>query len=165
MKKFLLSAAVVATIFTACKKDDKATTNNFIKIGSETITLAAATDNMGSTFSKGIVFYSIDPYDILTYTGKITTAALSIDTLAEGTYTFKSSFADDYAVSKNFSGFSILANFSYSSNGSQTGGTSYAFPDTGTVVIKKSGSNYSFTYDVKYDSVAVTGQYTGALEK
>jgi hypothetical protein len=165
MKKFLLSAAVVATLFTACKKDDKATTNNYIKIGSETIKLAAATDGMNNSV-KGVVFYSIDPYDILTYSGKITTAALSIDTLAEGTYTFRSSFSDDYQVSKNFSGFVILANFSYSSTtGNQTGGTSYAYPDTGTVIIKRSGTNYNFTYDLKYDTVVVTGQYTGALEK
>lgn len=165
MKKFLLSAAVVATIFTACKKDDdKVAANNYLKIGNETITLAAAIDGMGATFSKGVIFYSIDPYDILTYSGKFTMATLSIDTLGEGTYTYKSTFADDYQVSKNFSGFSIQANIT-ATGGSPTGGTTYAFPDTGTVIIKKSGSNYNFTYDLKYDTVAVTGQFTGALEK
>lgn len=166
MKKFLLSAAVVATIFTACKKDDdKVSANNYIKIGNETITLASALDGMGSTFSKSVTFYSIDPYDILTYSGKMTSAILSIDTLGEGTYTYKSSFSSTYDASKNFGGFSILANFSVA-NGSQSGGVAYTYPDTGTVIIKKSGTNYNFTYDLKYnDTLVVTGQFTGALEK
>lgn len=164
MKKII--SFIAAVIFlAACEKDvPKPADRNYLTIGHETIVLRPTADILSNAATASISFYGIDQYDLRTNTGKQTTMLLNIDTLAAGTYTYRSLFADDYVKGKYFTGCNIVANVNYSlSVDTVWGGAVYTTPQSGTIVITDSPDGKVFKFDLKYDAVNVTGQFTGLL--
>lgn len=165
MKKLLFFVAAVTILFTACKKE-KVAPYNYIKIGNETITLVDGTYWQGDLFwLSGVYLSSVNLNDYPTYNGKLTTLSFSIDSLKEGTYTYRSANDPDFSKSRNFGGFNIVAHVDYSStNNYEVGGVSYTDPDTGTLEVKLTPDGYTFKFDLTYDTVTVTGQYSQFLD-
>lgn len=165
MKKIILYISAILLLFTACEKDvAKPADRNYITIGKETIVLRPTADNVSNAVTAGVVFYGIDQYDIRNNTGKLTTMLLTVDTLAAGTYTYKSSLADDYVKGKYFTNCTIVANATYSAGADTlTGGAIYSILSSGTVIITDTPDGPAFRFDLKYDNGTVTGQFTGTL--
>jgi hypothetical protein len=161
MKKLLLSAAAVATLFTACKKDEKKSENYF--------TLNGKTYNTPYGYNLQIennliMFVSISA--TTNPTKAFSEVDLAVDTLIDGnTYTlFSYNDGAEYDKTKNFADAAVYADVTLDGNGDVKTGKEYSSWSSGTVTVKKSGSGWAFTYQLKAgDSVTVKGQYTGTI--
>lgn len=161
MKKLLLSAAAVATLFTACKKDEKKSENYFTVNGTSYNTPYAYNLQIENTM---IIFASIPATS--NPTTAISEVDLAVDTLIDGnTYTLYSySSGAEFDKTKNFADAAVYVNASYDDNDDLKSGKEYSTWSSGTVTVKKSGSGWAFNYQLQAgDSVTVKGQYTGAV--
>lgn len=174
MKKLLFSAAVAALFFTACKKDDDNSNKGSFTVNGKTYVTNYGYESIDASEGNGwgdIAFFSdnLTTLNSDTYTGTVHYVDLGIDTLIDGaTYTYLSSGNASYDKTKNFYYAEVEANMKLV-NGSWVSSADEVelySPNSGTVTVKKSGSNYTVSYNLKYDdNVTVTGSYSGTLSK
>lgn len=161
MKKLLLSAAAVATLFTACKKDEKKSENYFTLNGKTYNTPYGYNFQMENNL---IMFVSVSATSNTSAT--ISEVDLAVDTLIDGNTYSLFSYADgaEYDKTKNFADAAVYADATYNDNGDLKSGKEYSTWSSGSVTVKKAGTGWAFTYQLKAgDSVTVNGQFTGKL--
>lgn len=164
MKKTLLCAAVVAALFSACKKDDEKA-SSYVTINGKTYTT-----NQGfvDVESGWYLFTNINynTADLTKLTSGVTGVNLGLDTLIDGnTYTLYN-WRDTvtFDKTKHLQYASISENFKYDAALQDFTGKSYEEFSSGSCTVKKSGNTYTFNYELKAgDSVTVKGVYTGGL--
>lgn len=174
MKKLLFSAAVAALFFTACKKDDDNSNKGSFTVNGKTYVTNHGYESIDASEGNGwgdIAFFSDDLSTLNSdkYTGTVSYVDLGIDTLIDGaSYTYLSSYSDSYDKTKNFYYAEVEANMKLV-NGSWVSSDDEVelySPVSGTVTVKKSGSSYTISYNLKYDdNVTVSGSYNGTLTK
>jgi hypothetical protein len=174
MKKLLFSAAVAALFFTACKKKNDDSNAGSFSVNGKSYAVNYGYD--GTYIEDGVsdgdvafVSHSFTETDNDKFSGTYSYVDLGIDSLIDGaTYTFLPSYQDGYNKAKNFGWADIAAGMKVV-NGEYVesdGEVSLGSPTSGTVTVKKSGSRYTFTFELVYStSTTVKGQYTGTLEK
>lgn len=166
MKKILLSAAIAASLFTACKKDNDDAPSSYVTVNGETFATPYGYNNVG--VNGAIIFSSIDMnagLDLTTLTKTMTQVTLKIDTLIDGnSYKLYNWETDTVTFDKTkfFSTAIITAGVKLNEIGSS--GKLYNEFSTGSVTVKKSANGYSFDYELKAgDSVTVKGVFAGKL--
>ena len=165
MKTLLLSVLASTLFFIACKKEkDLENTTSFVLVNK-----AKVNTPYGYKFSDnnngGIAFLNIDYNKISSYSGNMTMVELGLDTLIDGqTYTYKDTGDATYDKKVNFAISDIYKDLKVT-NGmvDWESGTYLSGPTAGTIVLKRSGTEYDISYSLQYGMDAVDGQYTGPL--
>lgn len=181
MKKILLSAAAVALLFAACKKDDKTTTPVTDPVVTDTIPnsyFAVKKDTfltpLGVAYKQGGLEFS--DKDVTTlwsgkYTGTLNDAIIHLDTLIDNnTYTYLNEKDAKYDKTKNFAGAQFWARQEWKDGEPAYNANIDEDPSqirsmtAGTVSVKKTDTTYTITYDLTFDTISVKGRYIGGLQ-
>lgn len=161
MKKLAFSVLAAVLLFSACKKDDNDTIAGSFKFNDTTVaTNFAYIDDFG-TDGFDISLGNVSPADS-NYTGKFSYVQFSVATLTPGTYTFLSRGDEAYDATKNFSYADCIHNMNIKKGEpDDESGTQVGDITAGTVVLKKDGDTYTFTYTFQFGTDKVVGSYTG----
>jgi hypothetical protein len=167
MKKLLFSAAAAALLFTACKKDDdKTSSDSYVKINNNIYATPYGYNFITPGRGGEIDIASTTSEKVQTSpTIKATIVALGLDTLIDGqTYTYVSNNSGTYDKTKNFNWADVTENATFN-NGEQDDNTGkqLSSPTNGTITVKKSGTTYTFVYNLKYANDSVSGKFVGNL--
>lgn len=178
MKKILLSAATVALLFAACKKDEDKTTPDpvdpttspkdtippsYFTIGKDTLLT-----RYGYLYSDGSLDFAsvdldIDPVKL--NNTQINIVSLYLDTLiANNKYTYLDEKDEKFDKTKNFASAIVYAKAKIE-NGEiiLDDNTHYKGLTGGTVEVKKNDTAYVVNYELKYEKGSLKGIYTGKL--
>jgi len=153
---FMLAVGLVATLFTACKKDED---HEIPAGGAFTVEgQSYPTDIATWSTSNGLVIKNIgvSPDYIENYVRVI------IDSLNYPTYTYLSRNNGAYDAKKNFSS----AEVRYNKTNVAGQGTDITGVTAGTINVKKEGADlYSIEYNITVDNKVVSGRYRGKIVK
>lgn len=177
MQKILLSAAAVAILFTACKKDENKTTpvatgtvpNSYFAIKKDTFLTP-----IGVTYEKGeLEFADQDVTNLWSgkFTGTLNDAIIHLDTLIAGnTYTYLDEKDAAFDKKKHFAGGQLWAKQQWENGAAKYEANIDEDPSqvrgmtAGTVTVKKTDTTYTITYDLTFDTITVKGRYIGGLK-